>query len=132
MKFVPCGTNEICLRHMKYASRMKCASHMKERILFHILPMAFQGIPVFCFGDCKKSDSFSIWKLASEPYFSRGSAIPERTTSGVNNFVISSESALIFSSWGCAYLFIRVNASACPDIPWMVLKSEVVPTAYVR
>ena len=38
MKFVPDGTSEICLRHMKYATRMKCASHIKERILFHILP----------------------------------------------------------------------------------------------
>ncbi len=40
MKFVPYGTSEICLRHMKYATRMKCASHMKERILSHILPTA--------------------------------------------------------------------------------------------
>lgn len=40
MKFVSDGTREIHLWHMKYALRMKCASHMKERIVFHILPAA--------------------------------------------------------------------------------------------
>ena len=36
MKFVPYGTSEILPRNVKYTSRMKYASHIKERILFHI------------------------------------------------------------------------------------------------